>query len=108
MKTLYEINWHYKDDEQTKFSHCTVTPIEVIREGILPGCSTVSITAKGSDGRQFQGSPRDYFESEAAAWDSVRQGLAETIEANEAYVEDLNAEVLAIRAFLATLPDSEY
>ena len=27
MKTLYEINWHYKDDEQTKFSHCTVTPI---------------------------------------------------------------------------------
>lgn len=46
MKTMYEINWYYKDNEQTKFSHCTVTPIEVLREGILPGCSAVSITAK--------------------------------------------------------------
>jgi len=106
MKTLYEINWHYTDKEQTKFSHCTVTSIEVLREGILPGCSAVSITAKGSDGRTFQGSPRDYFESEAAAWDSVRKGLAATACATRAYVEVLNAEVLAIRAFLAALPDT--
>ena len=107
MKTLYEINWHYKDDEQTKFSHCTVTPIEVLREGILPGCSAVSITAKGSDGHTFQGSPRDYFETEAAAWDRVRKGLAATADDNEAYIADLKAEVLAIRAFLATLPAPE-
>ena len=107
MKTLYEINWHYKDDEQTKFSHCTVTPIEVLREGILPGCSAVSITAKGSDGRTFQGSPRDYFESEAAAWDRVRKGLAAMTDDNEAYIADLKAEVLAIRTFLGTLPAQE-
>ena len=107
MKTLYEINWHYKDDEQTKFSHCTVTPIEVLREGILPGCSAVSITAKGSDGRTFQGSPRGYFESEAAAWDRVRKGLAATADDNEAYIADLKAEVLAIRTFLGTLPAQE-
>ena len=107
MKTLYEINWHYTDKEQTKFSHCTVTPIEVLREGILPGCSGVSITAKGSDGRTFQGSPRDYFETEAAAWDRVRKGLAATADDTEAYIADLKAEVLAIRAFLVTLPAPE-
>lgn len=107
MKTMYEINWHYKDSEQTQFSHCTVTPIEVLREGILPGCSAVSITAKDSAGHTFQGSPRDYFESEAAAWDRVRKGLAATADDNEAYIADLKAEILAIRAFLATLPATE-
>ena len=107
MKTMYEINWHYKDSEQTQFSHCTVTPITVVREGILPGCSAPSITAKAADGHTFLGSARDYFESEAAAWDRVRKGLAATADDNEAYVEALNAEVLAIRTFLATLPDPE-
>ena len=107
MKTMYEINWHYKDNEQTKFSHCTVTPIEVLREGILPGCSAVSLTARGSDGRTFQGSPRDYFESEAAAWDNVKSGLMTMADDNEAYIADLKAEVLAMRAFLATLPDQK-
>ena len=104
---MYEINWHYKDREQTQFSHCTVTPIEVLREGILPGCSAVSITAKGSDGRTFQGTPRDYFESEEAAWDRVRKGLAAMADDNEAYIADLKAEVLAIRAFLDTMPAPE-
>ena len=107
MKTMYEINWHYKDSEQTQFSHCTVTPITIIREGILPGCTAVSITAKGSDGRTFQSTPRDYFETEAAAFDRVRKGLAATADDNEAYIADLKAEILAIRAFLATLPDPE-
>ena len=107
MKTMYEINWHYKDSEQTQFSHCTVTPISIVREGILPGCTAVSITAKDTNGRTFQGAPRDYFETEAAAWDRVRKGLAATADDNEAYIADLKAEVLAIRAFLATLPDPE-
>ena len=107
MKTMYEINWHYKGNEQTQVSHCTVTPITIIREGVLPGCTGVSITAKDSGGRTFQGSPRDYFETEAQAWDHVRKSLAATADGNEAYVEVLNAEVLAIRAFLATLPASE-
>ena len=107
MKTMYEINWHYKDSEQTQFSHCTVTPITIVREGILPGCTAVSITAKGSDGRIFQGSPRDYFETEAQAWGRVRKGLAATADDNEAYIADLKAEVLAIRAFLDTLPAPE-
>lgn len=103
MKTLYEINWHYTDKEQTKFSHCTVTPIEVLREGILPGCSAVSITAKGSDGRTFQSSPRDYFESEAAAWAQVKQDLLDTIQSNEKAIQDLKAEIDAVFKFLITL-----
>lgn len=107
MKILYEINWHYTDKEQTKFSHCTVTPIEVLREGILPGCSGVSITARDTNGRTFQGSPRDYFETEAQAWGRVRKGLAATADDNEAYIADLKAEVLAIRAFLDTMPALE-
>lgn len=69
MKTMYEINWHYKDNEQTQFSHCTVTPITIVREGVLPGCSAVSITAKGSDGRTFQGSPRRHPRVLAGSWD---------------------------------------
>ena len=118
MKTLYEINWHHTDKErtksrqradkeQTKFSHCTVTPITILREGILPGCTGVSITAKDSEGRTFQGSPRDYFESEAAAWDNVKSGLMAMADDNEAYIADLKAEVIAIRAFLDTLPAPE-
>ena len=105
MKTLYEINWHYKDDEQTVFSHCTVTPITVLREGILPGCSAVSITAKDSTGRTFQGSPRDYFETEAAAWVQAKQDLLGTIENNDKEVEALKAETQRLFSFLITLPD---
>ena len=106
MKTMYEINWHYKDREQTQFSHCTVTPITIIREGILPGCTAVSITAKDTNGRTFQGSPRDYFETEAAAWAQARRDLIETIENNDNKVEELIAESQRIFSFLLTLRDS--
>lgn len=107
MKTLYEINWHYTDKEQTKFSHCTVAPIEVLREGILPGCSAVSITAKDSEGRTFQGSPRDYFESEAAAWAQVKQDLIVTIQNNDEEVEQLIDETNRLFSFLIKLRDTE-
>ena len=107
MKTMYEINWHYKDNEQTKFSHCTVTPIEVLREGILPGCSAVSITARGGDGRQFQGSPRDYFESESAAWAQAKQDLLDTIRKNDEVVAALRNETHRLFSFLVTLPPPE-
>lgn len=103
MKTLYEINWHYLDEEQEQFSHCTVTPITVLREGILPGCSAPSITATGSDGRTFQGVARDYFETEVAAWAQVKQALLDTIESNEKAIQDLKAEIDAVFEFLITL-----
>lgn len=106
-KTMYEINWHYKDSDQNQFSHCTVTPIKVLREGILPGCSGVSITAKGSDGRTFQSSPRDYFESEAAAWAQVKQDLLDAIQNNDEEVKQLKDETHRLFSFLITLPELE-
>lgn len=72
MKTLYEVHWHSINDE---FTHCSVTPLTVIREGVLPGCSGVSITAKDASGRVFLGSPRDYFHSEEEAWKAVVEDL---------------------------------
>ena len=105
MKTLYEINWHYKDDEQTVFSHCTVTPITVLREGILPGCSAPSITAKAADGRTFLGSARDYFESEAAAWAEVRQDLRSTVQENDKRIKELMEENHNLFIFLIKIPD---
>lgn len=106
-KTMYEINWHYKDSDQNQFSHCTVTPITVIREGILPGCTAVSITAKGSDGRTFQGSPKDYFETEAAAWEEVKQDILDTIVGYDKTMVELKEETHRLFSFLITLPDLE-
>ena len=103
MKTLWEINWHFKDSKQMEFSHCTVTPITVLREGILPGCSAPSITATSSDGHTFQGVARDYFETEVAAWAQVKQALLDTIESNEKAIEDLKAEIDTVFKFLITL-----
>ena len=72
MKALYEVHWHSINDE---FTSCSVTPLTVIREGVLPGCSGVSITAKDASGRVFLGSPRDYFHSEEEAWKTVVEDL---------------------------------
>ena len=106
-KTLYEINWHYKDSDQNQFSHCTVTPITVIRESVLPGCTAVSITAKDSEGRTFQGSPEGYFETEAAAWAAAKQDLLDTIVSLDKTVMELKEETHRLFSFLITLPDLE-
>ena len=106
-KTMYEINWHYKDSGQNQFSHCTVKPITVIRESVLPGCTAVSITAKDSKGRTFQGSPEDYFETEAAAWEEVKQDLLATIVSYDKTVVELKEETHRLFSFLITLPDLE-
>lgn len=106
-KTMYEINWHYKDSDQNQFSHCTVMPITVIRESVLPGCTAVSITAKDSEGRTFLGSPEDYFETEAAAWVAVKQDLLDTIESHDKTVIELKEEIHRLFSFLITLPDLE-
>ena len=107
MKTLYEVNWHYKDKKQMCFSHCTVTPIKVIREGILPGCTEVSITAVDMHGRKFNSSPNEFFASEQAAWESVRRALLGTIANNEEELEIIKNETRAIFKFLNSLPAAE-
>lgn len=91
-KTMYEVNWHYTNDV---FSHCSVTPIKVIRESVLPGCTGVSITAKDSNGRKFQGSPDNYYATEEAAWAAAKAELAESIEADEKQLAKLQEQLFA-------------
>lgn len=103
-KTMYEVNWHAVNDV---FSHCTVTPITVIREGVLPGCTGVSITAKDNAGRKFQGSPDNYYATEEAAWAAVRTELAESAEAHEKQLAELQERLTAQREYLAKLTPNE-
>lgn len=99
-KIMYEVNWHYRENDNNAFSHCTVTPITVLRQGILPGCSAESITAKDSEGRVFQGTLKDYFVTEDAAWENIRDGLKDTIESNDEAVVRLQKETRAMFMFL--------
>ena len=96
-KKMYEVNWHSIGD---KFSHCTVTAITVTREGILPGCTGVTITATDNEGRKFQGSPGDYHNTEAEAWAEVKVAISETIKANESSIANLVNETNALREYL--------
>lgn len=98
MKTLYEVNWHYDDNDT--LVRISVSPVRVLREGILPGCSAVSITAVGSDGRQFQGCPRDYFETEDAAWAQAKKEIQETITSAEQAVVEAQRRIEGLRSVL--------
>lgn len=98
MKTLYEVNWHYDDNDT--LVRVSVSPIRVLREGILPGCSAVSITAVGSDGRQFQGCPRDYFETEDAAWAQAKEELQETLASAEQAMYEAKRRIEGLRSVL--------
>lgn len=99
-ETRYEINWYSVDDV---FSHCTVTPITVIREGILPGCTGISITATGSDGRRFQGAPDRYFKTEAEAWTKVKSDLEQAIKENAKQAREQERLVFRMQSFLEQL-----
>ena len=103
-KTMYEVNWHYTNDV---FSHCSVTPIKVIRESVLPGCTGVSITAKDSNGRKFQGSPDNYYATEEAAWAAAKAELAESIEADEKQLAKLQEQLFAQHEYLAKLTPND-
>lgn len=101
-KIMYEVNWHYKNDV---FSHCTVTPITVIREGVLPGCEGESITAIGADGRKFLGTAKEYFNTEVEAWGSVRLELLQAISARDREIEELTNENFTMHKFLCAMPE---
>ena len=102
-KIMYEADWHA---ENNVFSHCTVTPITVIREGVLPGCTGVSITAKDSRGHTFLGTPDNYHVTEAAAWAAVKVELEESIEAHEKQLAETQKQLNAQRNYLAKLTEN--
>lgn len=97
MKTVFEVNTHYM------FSHCTVTPVEVIREGVLPGCSAETFTGKGHNGELFTGSLQDFYASEQDAWLKVRQNTIDGIIAAEKRAQKEERTVANLKAYLAKL-----
>lgn len=97
---MYEVHWHSLDGS---FSHCSVSPITVIREGVLPGCTGVSITVKDVKGRRFQGSPQYYYVTEDAAWEAIKNKLASSIEDDEKELEKLQLNLSVKRDYLAKL-----
>ena len=95
----YEVNWHSKAGEEI----FTVTPITVVREGVLPGCSMPTITAIGSDGRRFQGNPGDYFKTEEEAYSSVREELRKSIGMLERHISAAQDMILTYKKQLEEL-----
>lgn len=67
-RTMFEMTFVRRNEILTGIE---VNPITVIREGILPGCSAPTITAKDKDGNQFYGNPDDYFDTEQQAWNAA-------------------------------------
>ena len=103
-ETMYEVNYHNKND---KFSHCTVNPITIIRESILPGCTSESITAIDNQGHRFQGSRKDYFVTETLAWDTVKKELEESIQSINEHIVEQTEERDRIQTFLNSLQKGE-
>ncbi len=99
-KTMYELHWHEVNGEFSRFS---VTPITVIREGVLPGCTGVSITAVDHRGDTFQGSSLNYFETEGQAWEHGKEGLAMAVRDFEKDVARLQKQINTCRAYLSKL-----
>lgn len=107
-KTMCEVNWHYRDTPEgvSVLSHYSVTPIRVIREGVLPGCTGVSITAIDCDGQQFQGSPDGYHETEASAWNEVVTALAAGIRAERDEADKAIARADAMQRYLDAIREA--
>ena len=81
LKIMYEVNWHYKDNGlNSQLTGVTVTPIRVLREGVLPGCTGISITALDHQHNEFIGTPGAYFNTPDEAWASARAELARGID----------------------------
>lgn len=99
-KLIYEVHWHYINDV---FSHCTVTPITVLHESMLPGCTTVSITAIDSEGYKFKCSPNDYYATEEDAWLAVKTDLTKNIKLHEKRLAELQMNIAAQRKYLDKL-----
>ena len=99
---LYEINYHYSNTSPESF-HCTVTPIIVLREGILPGCTKSSITARDATGRKFYGNRENYYATEKEAWGRVHLELTQSISNLQAQKEEIEKSLTAQSVYLYSL-----
>ena len=77
IKTLYDIEW--LENELDNTLQVKVWPIKVIREGILPGCFGVTITAINKDGLKFHGNPKRYHKTEQEAMDYIKEDIIQSL-----------------------------
>ncbi len=96
-KQMYEIGWHY--GSQHELLYCSVTPFQVIRQGVLPGCSGESITGRYHTGRTFQSSPENFYPTEVAAWRSIINTITEEVQALDDHIQNLLLQVNSLRAY---------
>lgn len=89
-KTLFEVRW--REDNAGKLTACDILPITVLREGILPGCTAVSITFRDSEGRIARGTPGDYFPTREVALAATAEELQQTITSLEDEAAELTAD----------------
>lgn len=95
---MYELNRHYNNNV---FSHFSVSPITIIYEGVLPGCSAITITAIDSKGRQFIGSKENYYLSEGEAYMAARNELTEEINDIKEQLKELQKQLINYNKMLA-------
>ena len=95
---MYEISWNSTGDGM--FSHCSVTPIHVTREGILPGCSATTIDFTDHTGRKCQGTASNYHDTEAQAWAEIHDTINKAIINNEASIKKMTDETKLLYEYL--------
>jgi hypothetical protein len=83
-----------------------IKPVRVTREGILPGCAATSISVTGSDGRKFNSSSENYFDTEAAALAHIREELVRGIEEQKEAVMNEVARLSNLERLLAEIPSA--
>lgn len=96
-RDMYEVNWHRTNDG---FSHLSVSKIKVIREGVMPGCSSMTITGIDQNGRKFQGHPDNYFDTEEEAWADAKADMVRDILELGAEIAKYTKEMNAMQDFL--------
>ena len=109
-EVMYEINWHntYTRDRDGVFTHCTVTPITILRRGIQPGATRETITGRDGNGRRFTGNPKDYYKTSEEAWSAVKEAISESIAGYEEDLLRLQADIAAMKEFLKVAGDYDH
>ena len=103
MQIMYEIS--YIENTKDNSLRIAITPIKVIRRGILPGCSKETITAIDSRGEKFTGNPNDYFSSEKEAFNYAMKEAKESIKNLEEQKRNLSKEIIRIKNSLKNLKE---
>lgn len=100
LKTLYEVEWINTPDRlEIKVWH-----IKVVREGILPGCSAISITAIDKNGQKFQGNPGNYFKTEQEALETTKEDLVQSLINLGEDEKQIKRDIERLERCLKTLP----